>query len=321
MRDLLRSNQREAFAVLVLAVLVTFYLATHPAGPTTYVTTILANQALILALAAIAQFFAVIVRGIDLSVGAVMALTNCVASYLVIGSGLDMAFGIIVALLVGAGCGLLNGLLVVYGRIQPIVVTLATASLFVGFALLLRPTPGGQIDYDLADAMTLDLFGIPTALVITAAIIGLIWVPLRRTGLGLGLYAVGSSEQAAFQSGMPVVKIRLASFTLGGLFAGIAGLYFSFVTTTGDAGIGPNFTLNSIAAVVLGGVALRGGVGTLTGAIAGAFILKTIGALMFFSGLPPLAQPFVEGLILATAIAIGGADVLRVRNRLEVFGR
>jgi ribose/xylose/arabinose/galactoside ABC-type transport system permease subunit len=189
---------------------------------------------------------------------------------------------------------------------------LATASLFVGFALLLRPTPGGQIDYDLADAMTLDIFGIPTALIITAAIIGLIWVPLRRTGLGLGLYAVGSSEQAAFQSGMPVAKIRLASFTLG---------YFSFVTTTGDAGIGPNFTLNSIAAVVLGGVALRGGVGTLTGAITGAFILKTIGALMFFSGLPPLAQPFVEGLILATAIAIGGADVLRVKNRMEVFGR
>jgi len=321
MRDLLRSNQREAIAILVLAILVTFYLGTHPAGPTTYVMTIWANQCLILAFAAVAQFFAVIVRGIDLSVGAVMALTNCVASYLVVGTGLDMTFGVIAVLAVGAGCGLLNGVLVVYGRIQPIVVTLATASLFVGAALLLRPTPGGQIDYDLADAMTLDLLGIPTALVITAVVIGLIWVPLRRTGLGLGLYAVGSSEQAAFQSGMPVAKIRLASFALGGLFAGMAGLYFSFVTTTGDAGIGPNFTLNSIAAVVLGGVALRGGVGTLTGAIAGAFILKTIGALMFFSGLPPLAQPFVEGLILATAIAIGGADVLRVKNRLEVFGR
>ena len=321
MRDLLRANQREAFAIVILVVLVTIYLATHPAGPTTYVTTIWANQALILALAAIAQFFAVIVRGIDLSVGAVMALTNCVASYLVIGSGLDMAFGIFIVLVVGTGCGLLNGLLVVYGRIQPIVVTLATASLFVGVALLLRPTPGGQIDYDLADAMTLDILGIPTALVITSAIIGLIWVPLRRMGLGLGLYAVGSSEQAAFQSGMPVEKIRLGSFALGGLFAGMAGLYFSFVTTTGDAGIGPNFTLNSIAAVVLGGVALRGGVGTLTGAIAGAYILQTIGALMFFSGLPPLAQPFVEGLILATAIAIGSADVLRVKNRLEVFGR
>jgi len=321
MRDLLKANQREAIAILVLAVLLSLYLTTHPTGANTYVMTIWANQCLILALAAIAQFFAVIVRGIDLSVGAVMALTNCVASYLVIGSGLDMAFGIAAVLAVGVTCGLFNGALVVFGRIQPIVATLATASLFAGLALLLRPTPGGRIDYDLADAFTLDVFGIPTALIIAAAVIGLFWVPLRRTGLGLGLYAVGSSEQAAFQSGMPVPVIRLASFALGGLFAGLAGLYFSFVTTTGDAGIGPNYTLNSIAAVVLGGVALRGGVGTLTGALAGAFILKTIGSLMFFSGLPPLAQPFIEGLILAGAIAIGGAGVLRVKNRLEVFGK
>lgn len=321
MLSMLKANQREAIAILVLAVLLSLYLATHPTGPNTYVMTIWANQCLILALAAIAQFFAVIVRGIDLSVGAMMALTNCVASYLVIGSGFDMAVGIVAVLAVGVACGLFNGALVVFGRIQPIVATLATASLFVGIALLLRPTPGGRIDFDLADAFTLDVLGIPTALIIAAAVIGLFWVPLRRTGLGLGLYAVGSSEQAAFQSGMPVPIIRLASFAMGGLFAGLAGLYFSFVTTTGDAGIGPNYTLNSIAAVVLGGVALSGGVGTLTGAMAGAFILTTIGSLMFFSGLPPLAQPFIEGLILAGAIAIGGAGVLRVKNRLEVFAK
>jgi ribose/xylose/arabinose/galactoside ABC-type transport system permease subunit len=321
MADIWRSNQREVIAVIVLLILLTLYFSTHPAGPTTYVMTIWANQCLILGLAAVAQFFAVIVRGIDLSVGAVMALTNCIASYLVIGSGLDMAGGIFVVLAVGVGCGLVNGMLVVFGRIAPIVVTLATGSLFLGLALLLRPTPGGQIDYDLADAMTLDVFGIPTALIVAVAVIVLFWLPLRRTGLGMGLYAVGSSEQAAFQSGISVATIRLAAFALGGFFAALAGLFFSFVTTTGDAGIGPNFTLNSIAAVVLGGVLLRGGVGTLTGALAGAFILKTIGALMFFSGLPPLSQPLIEGLILAAAIAIGGADVLRVKNRLEVFGR
>lgn len=321
MFDILRANRREAIALAVLFTLLTIYLVTHPRGMSTYVMTIWANQCLILALAAIAQFFAVIVRGIDLSVGAVMALTNTLASHVMGGSGFELAGGIVLVLLAGLACGLVNGILVVYGRIQPIVVTLATASVFVGLALLLRPTPGGQINYDFADAMTLDILGIPTALIITAVVILCFWVPLRRSGLGLGLYAIGSSEQAAFQSGIQVPVIRMASFALGGLFAGLAGLYFSFVTTTGDAGIAPNFTLNAIAAVVLGGVALRGGVGSLVGAVAGAFILKTIGALMFFSGLPPLAQPFIEGLILAAAIAIGGADILRVRNRLEVFGR
>ena len=91
------------------------------------------------------------------------------------------------------------------------------------------------------------------------------------------------------------------------------------VTLTGDPNIGPSYTLNSIAAVVLGGVALSGGVGSPIGAVIGALILKTISSLMFFSGLPPLAQPFFEGLILATAIALGALGVFRVRSRLELY--
>jgi ribose transport system permease protein len=91
------------------------------------------------------------------------------------------------------------------------------------------------------------------------------------------------------------------------------------VTLTGDPNIGPPYTLNSIAAVVLGGVALSGGVGSPLGVALGAFILKTISGLMFFSGLPPLAQPFFEGAILAIAIALGALGMLRVRSRLERF--
>lgn len=321
MLDYMRSNRREMIAAVVLIVLLTIYLGTHPRGGSTYVITIWANQAMILGLVAIAQFFAVVVRGIDLSVGAVMALTNTLASHFLDGTPIGIAMGIALVIAAGVACGLLNGLLVVYGRIQPIVVTLATASIFVGIALLLRPTPGGAINYDLADAMTLDVFGVPTALIIAFVLIFLFWLPFRRTGLGLGLYALGSSEQAAYQSGINTTFIRLAAFSLAGLFGGLAGLFYSFVTTTGDAGIAANFTLNSIAAVVLGGVLLSGGVGSLIGALAGAFILKTIASLMFFFGIPSLAQPLFEGLILAAAIAIGGADVLRVRNRLEVFSR
>lgn len=319
MLDYLRSNRREVIAGVVLIALLATYLGTHPRGVSTYVMTIWANQCLILGLAACAQFFAVVVRGIDLSVGAVIALTNCLASYLLDGSAIGIAFGIVAVMAAGALCGLLNGAIVVYGRIQPIVVTLATASIFVGIALLLRPTPGGSVNYDLADAMTLDILGAPTALVLTTLVIVAFWLPLRRTGLGLGLYALGSSEQAAFQSGIDVKLVRLAAFTFAGLFGGLAGLFYSFVTTTGDAGIAAGFTLNSIAAVVIGGVLLRGGVGSLVGALIGAFILKTIASLMFFSGVPSLAQPLFEGLILAAAIAIGSAGVLRARNKLEVF--
>lgn len=315
------NHRREWIALLVLAILLSVYIATHPRGASTYVMTIWANQCLILALAAMAQFFVVLVRGIDLSVGAMMALTNTAASYLLSGTGLDLVFGSVIVVFIGTLCGAINGLIVVYGRIQPIVVTLATGSVFTGCALLLRPTPGGSVNYDFADAMTLDIWGIPTALIITAVLLTGFWIPLRRSGLGRALYAIGSSEQAAFQSGISVNTVRISAFALGGTFAGLAGSYFSYVTATGDAGIAANFTLNSIAAVVLGGVALSGGVGTFIGAVLGACILKTISSLMFFSGLPPLAQPLIEGLVLAGAIAVGSAHVLRVKNRLHVFDR
>ncbi|WP_421853613.1 ABC transporter permease [Oricola sp.] len=312
---------REALALTFLLALAVLYFSTHPRGLSTYVLTIWANQSTILALAACAQFFAVVVRGLDLSVGAVMALSNCLASHLVNGSEVQVAAALAIVLLAGMACGAINGLIIVRGRVQPIVATLATAAVFGGMALLLRPTPGGEISMSLSDAMTYDLFGFPTSLVLIAAILALVWVPLRRTGFGIALYAVGSNEQSAYHSGVDSGRVKLAAYTLSGLFASAGGLFVGFVTLTGDAGIAPSYTLLSIAAVVLGGVLLRGGVGTILGAIAGAFTLRTISALMFFSGIPPLAQPLIEGLVLAAAVGIGGADVFRLRNKLEVFDR
>jgi ribose transport system permease protein len=135
----------------------------------------------------------------------------------------------------------------------------------------------------------------------------------------LTMYAIGSSEQSAFMTGVQVNRVKLTAYAASGVFSALAGLYVSMVTLTGDPAIGPAYTLNSIAAVVLGGIALSGGVGSPLGAVAGALILKTISSLMFFSGLPPLAQPFFEGLVLAAAIALGALGVFRIRNRLELF--
>lgn len=321
LRNYLRDNPREALAIAFFVAAFALYLATHPRGVSTYVATIWANQATILALAAMAQFWAVVVRGLDLSVGPVMALSNALASTVVTGSAGEIAMGSVLVLLVAAGCGLVNGVIVVFGRVQPIVATLAMGAVYTGFALLLRPTPGGDIDATLADAMTYDIAGIPTALILLAGLLALLWLPMRRTGLGLAMYAVGSNEAGAAQSGVNVARTKLVAYTMAGLFSGLAGSFIGYVTFSGDASIGPSYTLNSLAAVVLGGVLLRGGAGTLLGAITGAFILRTVSALMFFTGLPPLAQPFFEGFILAVAIALGGADVFRLQNRLEVLDR
>ena len=310
---------RTAIAGLLLAILFALYIAIHPRGLSVYVLTIWANQGTLLALAAIAQFFVVLVRGIDLSVGPVIALTNVVASYVVSGSPLQVAGGVALVLAVGIACGIANGAAVVAIGVPPIVATLALGSIYSGLALLLRPTPGGEISDSLSDALTYDVHGVPASLILIALALLLIMAPLRRTRFGMSLYAIGSSRDAAVMTGIRVPLVTLSAYGLAGLFSALAGLYVSMVTLTGDPNIGPPYTLNSIAAVVLGGVALSGGVGSPLGAALGAFILKTISGLMFFSGLPPLAQPFFEGAILAIAIALGALGMLRVRSRLERF--
>jgi ribose transport system permease protein len=310
---------RTAIAGLLLAILFALYIAIHPRGLSVYVLTIWANQGTLLALASIAQFFVVLVRGIDLSVGPVIALTNVVASYVVSGSPLQVAAGVALVLAVGIACGVANGAAVVALGVPPIVATLALGSIYSGLALLLRPTPGGEINDSLSDALTYDVHGVPASLILIALALFLIMAPLRRTRFGMSLYAIGSSRDAAVMTGIRVPLVTISAYGLAGLFSALAGLYVSMVTLTGDPNIGPPYTLNSIAAVVLGGVALSGGVGSPLGVALGAFILKTISGLMFFSGLPPLAQPFFEGAILAIAIALGALGMLRVRSRLERF--
>lgn len=314
-----RRNIRIAIVVVVLAALFAMFITSHPRGFSVYVLTIWANQGTLLALAALAQFFAILVRGIDLSVGSMIAVCNVLASYLVSGTPGQIAFGIVVVLVTGLLLGLINGLAIVYGRVEPIVATLATGAIYGGVALLLRPTPGGSIDYDLSELLTYDTYGIPTSLIVLLVVVLAVTIPLRRTRIGLSMLAVGSGENAAYLTGVSVSMAKLVAYSLAGLFAALTALFIGFVTLTGDPSVGPSYTLNSIAAVVLGGVPLSGGVGTPILPVLGALILKTISSLMFFTGLPPLAQPFFEGLVLAIAIGIGAIDALRSRSKLKAF--
>jgi ribose transport system permease protein len=317
----IRRNLRVIIPTVAFIALFVVYIATHPRGLSTYVLTIWSNQSALLVFAAFAQFFVVLVRGIDLSVGAVVALTNVTASFLLAGDGGSLAFGMIAVLLVGMACGLFTGLFVCFGNVPPIVATLATGAIYSGIALYLRPTPGGGVNSELSDAFTYAIGPIPTSLLLIIASVLVITIVLRKTSFGMALKALGANEHSAQLTGINTTAMRVSAHVLGGLMAGMAGLYVSMVTMTGDAGIGPSYTLNSIAAIVLGGVSLAGGIGTAIGVAVGAMLLKTVASLMFFSGLPPLAQPFFEGLILALAIAFGSVGVLRVRNKLKLFAQ
>ena len=285
------------------------------------VTTPAANQGLALAFAAMAQTLPVLTGGLDLSVGSVLALSNCVASHLVSGSTAQIVGGIAVTLLAGAACGFCqrawssspDGSSRSSRRWRP-------GAIFTGIAYLLRPIPGGSIDEDLGDLLTNETFGvIPTSLLLLAGVLLVVWVPFRNSVLGRGCYAAGSSEAAAFLSGVRVGRSRLAAYTLAGLLAACGGLFLALQTLSGDAQVGADYTLKSIAAVVIGGTSLLGGSGGVMGSIFGAYALRAISGLLLFAGVSPLAQPLFEGVVLMVAIGLGAIRILANRNRLELL--
>ncbi|MBN9548812.1 MAG: ABC transporter permease, partial [Alphaproteobacteria bacterium] len=281
-----------------------------------------ANKGVLRAFVAMAQTLVVITAGIDLSVGMILLLTNCLASWLVVGTPLETALGVIAVLAAGLVCGAINGAIVIYGRLQPIVATIATGAVYYGIGLLLRPFPGGSVNEDLADALTGKLFDvIPTSLVALLVVVLVVWVPFSRSEFGRAAYAAGSSETAAYMSGVPIRRGKFIAYALAGLLASVGGLFLTFFTYTGEAAYasGNAYTLFSIAAVVLGGVSLFGGKGSAIGAIFGALAFRTIGDLLFVFDFDPLWQPLFQGVILLIAVSLGAFALFRVRNRLEWF--
>jgi ribose transport system permease protein len=318
------AEQRGTLMALgIFIVMFVIYTSNHPAGFTANVVQTASNKGVLLAFVAMAQTLVVITAGIDLSVGMIFTLTNCLASWLVIGTGLETAFGVIAVLGTGLLCGAINGAIVIYGRLQPIVTTIATGAIYYGIALVIRPVPGGDVDADLADLLTGQLAGgIPASLVMLAVIVLIVWIPYRRSAIGRAAYAVGSSEVAAYMSGVPIQRAKFLAYTLSGLMASVGGLFLTFITYSGEASVanGNTYTLYSIAAVVLGGVSLFGGSGSAVGAIFGALMFRTIGDLLFVFNLDPLWQPLFQGVALTAAVCLGSLRLLRVRNRLELYG-
>jgi len=309
-----------AFVFFIL--MFTIYASNHPAGLTANVVQTAANKGVLLALVAMAQTFVVLTAGIDLSVGMVLVLTNCLASWIVLGSPVTVGLGVLAVLLTGAICGAISGAIVIYGRLQPIVTTIATGAIYFGIALALRPVPGGDVDSDLADALTGRIFDVvPASLVALLVVAVLIWIPFRRTEIGRAAYAVGSSEAAAYMSGVPVRAASFLVYVLSGLIAAAGGLFLTFITTSGEASAanGGSYTLFSIAAAVLGGVSLFGGSGSAIGAIFGALMFRTIGDLLFVFDLEPLWQPLFQGVVLLAAVCLGALRLLQIRNRLDLF--
>ena len=217
--------------------------------------------------------------------------------------------GILVGMLVGIACGAFNGFCVAVLRFQPIVSTFASGIVFAGIALWILPQAGLAAPDAYWETYGDNLVGIPFVLWILAAMAVTVAL-IAKLVFSRSLLAVGGNIQSAYQSGLPVPRLRISAYILCGLFSAISALCLIGDTASGDPLLGAKMTLGSVAAVVLGGTALSGGRGNPLGSIFGAVILGLIGSVVFFAGVPFEYQNLVQGLIVLAALA-GGVTIAR----------
>lgn len=293
---------------VLLACLVFWRYTQIPAFGAFEIRTITAGT-MTLALLAMAQAVIVISGGIDLSVGAMMVLTNCIAARLMLDRPLG-AVVLIAALVVAIGMALaaLIGVVIAVSGVPDIVVTLAASFVLAGLALIVLDGPGGGT-HPRFQELVVGGFDqpLPSVLWLTAALL-LIWYPFKRSRLGIATYAIGSDRAASFLAGLNVGRARVTAYAMGGCFSGLAGIVTTAFTGSGEprASIGATATLVSVAAVVLGGVALMGGAGGLLGPVLAAFCLSLIPALMLGLGWDPNYAEVARGAIIIVVVMIGG---------------
>ncbi|MEV0996132.1 ABC transporter permease [Nonomuraea sp. NPDC050202] len=301
------SEMRHLGLLGALALLVVVGLITRPEN---FLTT--SNLVSILSLAAtigvitVGATFVIIGGGIDLSVGAVMALASVWATTLATQSYGPVVM-VICAILVGTGAGLVNGLLIAYGRLVPFIATLAMLVAARGLAQRMSDRKTQLIGADntaLVDLSTTRLLGIPLLVYIFALVVVLGWIVLNRTTFGRRTYAVGGNPEAARLAGIDVRRHTMLLYALSGLCCGIAAILIMARTTTGSSTHGDLYELDAIAAVIIGGTLLTGGRGTIVGSILGLLIFTLITNLFILNGLNTSDQLIAKGLIIVVAVLL-----------------
>ena len=256
-----------------------------------------------LAIGAMGETLAVILGGLDLSAGAVISLSNClIVRGMTVAPGWELAWTLAG---VAAGCvaGAVNGVFIGYLQLQPIVVTLATMFMTQGATLLIMPEPGGAVPPGYSAALTGDAAPglVPMPLLILVGLL-LLWALLRRTRLGVALYAVGSDEEAARANGVDGARIKFIAYVIAGGAYGFAGVFLTAQTDSADPLVGPPMLLPIFVAVVLGGTPLHGGRGGSLGTVFGAFTLMLTVNVLLVMDVSAFLNTAAQGLLLVLAV-------------------
>lgn len=308
-RPVLRAmpSLRDAGTLIGLAIIVVVFAALSPIFLTERNLINILQQSSINACIAIGMTLVIIQGGIDLSVGPVAALSAVLSASLLV-AGYPVPVAIAAGLLIGAGCGLFNGLLVAYGGLQPFIVTLGTLSLFRALALIITGgNPVLGVPAEFRAIFNGAVFGIPTPVVIVAVIAAAAGLMLRKTPLGEYLLAVGGNEEAAHIAGVPIRATKIAAYVISAMLAALASLILVGRLGAAEPILGNLWELDAIAAAAIGGASLMGGKGSIFGTILGAVILGAMRNGLTLMNVQAFYQLLATGLIIILAMLIDRA--------------
>jgi ribose transport system permease protein len=300
--------RRNRGALIIVAVFVALFLVStiFSGGSFGYFeASFMASGGATLALAAMGQALVILVGGFDLSVGSVVSLVNVVlATHMGAGIGSQVGIGIL-GLAVGGAVGAFNGFFVAFLGLQPIVVTLSSMFLVRGVTVLVLDSPGGSIPDGFKNFFTGAAISnfLPAALLVIAFAV-LVWLAIKGTRFGISIYAIGSEEESARSTGIPVRRTKFLTYVVAGMFYGAAGIFISAQTGAGDPLIGDPLLLETFAAVVLGGTVLGGGRGGLIGAIFGAYTLMLMVNILLALNVSAYYSSVAEGVVLILAVLV-----------------
>lgn len=268
----------------------------------------LLRQVSINAVIAFGMTFVILTGGIDLSVGSILALSGAVTASMLT-NGVSAPIALLVGMILGAVFGLLNGILIAYGKAAPFIATLATMTIFRGATYVFtngNPITGAKMnDSFLFQYMGRGyLLGIPFPIIIMALVYVILFILLHKTAFGRKTYALGGNETAAYIAGVKTKFVTMVIYTISGLMASIAGIILTSRLSSAQPDAGTSYEMDAIAAVVLGGTSLAGGKGRIFGTLIGALIIGTLNNGMNLLGISSFYQQIVKGIVILIAVLL-----------------
>lgn len=266
----------------------------------------LLRQVAINALIAFGMTFVILTGGIDLSVGAILALSSALTAGMIV-SGIDPILAIIIGCILGGLMGMVNGLFITKGKMAPFIATLATMTIFRGLTLVYT---GGNPITGLGDNYLFQLFGrgyflgIPVPAITMIITFIVLFIVLHKTPFGRKTYAIGGNEKAALISGIKVPNVKIMIYSLSGMLAALAGAILTSRLNSAQPTAGTSYELDAIAAVVLGGTSLSGGKGRIFGTLIGALIIGTLNNGLNLLGVSSFYQMVVKGIVILIAVLL-----------------